>query len=67
MKNKINYSTEFGEKEVLKSEVKRLKMYIEDAIYEAKRPTCASYEYDPTPTAEERLKNIINILGRAIV
>lgn len=29
---------------------------------ETQKPTCASYEFDPTPTAEERLRNISNMI-----
>ena len=29
---------------------------LKEALESASGPLCASYEYDPTPTAEERLK-----------
>ena len=30
---------------------------------ECLKPTCISYDYDPTPTSEERLKNILRIIN----
>lgn len=31
---------------------------------EASSPTCVSYEYDPTPTAKERLNNILKLIEK---
>ncbi len=51
------------ERTLLIEENKRLQNRIDRAIKETLKPTCASYEYDPTPTAEERLNNVRSILN----
>lgn len=33
---------------------------------ECNSPTCISYEYDPTPTGEERLKTVDELVKSAI-
>lgn len=37
---------------------------IEKIKKECSAQTCFSYEYDSTPTAEERLKNILNLIKK---
>ena len=39
-----------------------LEKLIKQIKEECRAPICISYEYDPTPTAEERLKNILNLI-----
>ncbi len=37
-----------------------------EIIAETERPTCASYEYDATPTERERLNNIYHLCKDAL-
>jgi hypothetical protein len=53
-------------KKQLEETIRQYQYYITEAIAESKGPLCASYEYDPTPTAEERLRNIRKILEQAL-
>lgn len=40
-----------------------LEELIQSIYEETKAPTCVSYEYDPTPTAEERLARIASMIS----
>ena len=46
------------EAEERQNEVKEMAALLEAVQAEATGPLCAAHEYDPTPTAEERLKRI---------
>lgn len=46
------------------SDSKVIRELIDEAIEESNKPTCISYDYDPTPSGEERLGNVRAILGR---
>lgn len=37
---------------------------INEVLEEAAKTTCISYDYDPTPSGEERLTNIVNIIHK---
>lgn len=41
-----------------------LEQLIQSIYEETKAPICASYEYDPTPTAEERLARIADMISQ---
>ncbi len=44
--------------EITQIKMNEIKKLIDDIKYQVTAPLCASYEYDPTPTAEERLSTI---------
>lgn len=44
--------------------IKHIEYLTNSIILECKSPTCISYEYDPTPTGEERLKNVLSIANQ---
>jgi hypothetical protein len=49
----------------IKEDIDRMKKLLRWIKEEAMSPLCSSYDFDPTPTAEERLKFIVKKINQS--
>ena len=62
MKKLNKITVEAGERLLAAIILKRYKNLIDKIQKEASLPTCMSYDYDPTPSGEERLQRILKMI-----